>query len=234
MKFIEEGGFSSVYLADDGLIYKIYHKDDNKSVKLFDNEIMIMERLRHKQIPELLWQDRENLCLVMTRCKGKGLDFILHYHVLSKKQKRIIAEQLVEVMMYVHSKGVLYLDLKPENVLVDMETMNICLVDFNISTLCGHKQKPRTGTLGYISPEVLNGHDYSYPADVYSFGVLLYVLYTQKPVETFGGFRFLMPPDIRRLISWCTRPDPASRPVFHDVADMIRKTGDDQCCCSVQ
>jgi len=223
-----------VYLDEDGLIYKIYDKKNKASVMLFMNEVMILGRIRHKQMPELVRFDRKNLYLVMTRCKGRGLDYILYHVNLTNEEKRCIAVQVVEFMIYLHSKGILYLDLKPENLMVDLETMETSLIDFNISLLIGHKQKFLRGTLGYISPEVLNGHDFSYPADVYSFGVLLYVIYSQKPVENFGWFCFFMPDDIRKIITMCTREDPGSRPVFSDILEMMRGAEHGSCRCSIQ
>lgn len=230
MKFIDEGGFSDVYLNEDGLIYKFYDKNEKASKVLFRNEIMIMERLRHKQIPKLIRYDKNELYIVMTRCNGKCLDYILNYYILSKDQKKHIAIQVVEIIMYLHTKDVLYLDLKPENIIVDLESMETYLIDFNISMLNLKKKKVWTGTYGFMSPEVMNGLEYSYPADVYSFGVLLYVIYSQKKVESFGQFCFSIPYDIRRLIAMCTKQNPNSRPTFIEILKMLKEVRNNHCC----
>lgn len=73
----------------------------------------------------------------------------------------------------------MYRDLKPENVMID-EQGHIKLIDFGFAKHIGDKQRAMTncGTSGYTAPEVIQGIGYSYPADVWSFGILLIVLLT--------------------------------------------------------
>ena len=83
-------------------------------------------------------------------------------------------------MQILHSKHIVYRDLKPENVIID-RTGHIKLCDFGFAKEIA-KKDGRTftncGTLGYTAPEVVQGHGHTYPADVWSFGVLIIVLLT--------------------------------------------------------
>jgi len=90
------------------------------------------------------------------------------------------AAEILIALSTVHRRNVLYRDLKPENLMIDREG-HIKLIDFGFAK---HLEKSNSraytncGTIGYIAPEVLQGGGYCYPADIWSFGILLLVLLT--------------------------------------------------------
>jgi cGMP-dependent protein kinase len=103
---------------------------------------------------------------------------------------RYCAAVALQMLSKLHSKGILYRDLKPENILVSTSG-TLVLVDFGFAKDISSDGRTYTkcGTPGYTSPEVLNQPDnaastasfgYSFPADVWSWGVLV--------CELTGGF----------------------------------------------
>lgn len=83
---------------------------------------------------------------------------------------------------YVHSQNVLYRDLKPENVFIDIDG-HIRLADFGLSKIQSKNCLNETycGSAEYMSPEMLNGDTYSYGIDYYSLGAVLFEMVTGLP-----------------------------------------------------
>lgn len=109
-------------------------------------------------------------------------DRLIQKQKLSEKDTRKIIRSLVEVLSYIHKKGISHRDIKPENILFDSDG-NIKLIDFglcaayegldDLSTCCGSP--------AYVAPELLHQQPYSGPAaDVWSTGVLMYTLLCGK------------------------------------------------------
>merc|ERR1712137_1343351 len=105
----------------------------------------------------------------LSRRKGRGF----HPQVV-----RFFTAELVLALEHLHQCGVIYRDLKLENVLLD-ELGHICLADFGLSKfLLGDEEKAHTicGSKGYLAPEIIRGEPYSFEVDWFSLGVMIYGL----------------------------------------------------------
>ncbi|KAF4367781.1 hypothetical protein F8388_016604 [Cannabis sativa] len=159
--------------------------DDMRSVKL---EIEIMTRLStHPNVVNLkaVYEEENYVHLLMELCAGGEL-----FHRLEKQGRfseynaRVIFKHLMEVVKFCHENGVVHRDLKPENILLATTSLSspIKLADFGLATYCkpGQKLQGTVGSPFYIAPEVLLG-GYNQAADVWSAGVILYILLSGMP-----------------------------------------------------
>ena len=92
-----------------------------------------------------------------------------------EERARFYIIQVALALGHLHSKQIIYRDLKTENILLD-EDGYICLTDYGLSKIVKENEEAKTfcGTTDYLAPEVLKGHGYSYPVDWWSLGALAY------------------------------------------------------------
>lgn len=132
------------------------------------------------------FKDRKYLYMLMESCLGGELWTILrdkgHF---DDSTTRFYTACVIEAFDYLHSRNIIYRDLKPENLLLDV-TGYVKLVDFGFAKRLQHGRKTWTfcGTPEYVAPEVIlnRGHDIS--ADYWSLGVLMFELLTGTPPFT--------------------------------------------------
>ncbi|XP_030524844.1 calcium-dependent protein kinase 26 isoform X1 [Rhodamnia argentea] len=160
--------------------------DDLRSVKL---EIEIMSRLSgHPNVVNLkaVYEEEDYVHLLMELCVGGELFHQLEKHgSFSEMEARVLFKQLMQVIKYCHDNGIVHRDLKPENILLASTSSSspIKLADFGLATYIRPAGQRLHGTVGspfYIAPEVLVG-GYSQAADVWSAGVILYILLSGVP-----------------------------------------------------
>ncbi|KAK9448531.1 kinase-like domain-containing protein, partial [Limtongia smithiae] len=109
---------------------------------------------------------------------GQMLDYIISHGRLKEKQARKFARQIASAIDYCHHNSVVHRDLKIENILIS-KSGDIKIIDFGLSNLYSPKSLLKTfcGSLYFAAPELLNAHQYVGPeVDVWSFGIVLYVL----------------------------------------------------------
>jgi serine/threonine protein kinase len=153
-------------------------------------EISIMKIVRHKYVVGMkeVLASRTKIFIVLELVTGGELfDKIVSEGRFSEQMARFYFKQLVEGVEYCHGLGVCHRDLKPENLLLD-EQGNLKISDFGLSALyvgdADGDGASRTellhttcGTPNYVAPEVLADRGYEgKKADVWSIGVILYVL----------------------------------------------------------
>ncbi|XP_019086853.1 PREDICTED: calcium-dependent protein kinase 11-like [Camelina sativa] len=162
-------------------------QDDIDSIEL---EIAIMAKLagRHPNVVNLkaVYEEEDSVHLLMELCAGGELfDRIEKSGKYSEFHARVLFKQLMQVVKFCHDSGVVHRDLKPENIL--MATMSssspIKLADFGLATFIkpGEKLSGTVGSPFYVGPEVLSGGYYNQAADVWSAGVILYILLSGVP-----------------------------------------------------
>lgn len=159
--------------------------DDLRSVKL---EIEIMTRLSgHPNVVDLkaVYEEEDFVHLVMELCAGGELFHRLEKHGrFSESEAGVLFRHLMQVVLYCHENGVVHRDLKPENILLATRSSSspIKLADFGLATYIkpGQSLHGLVGSPFYIAPEVLAGA-YNQAADVWSAGVILYILLSGMP-----------------------------------------------------
>lgn len=106
---------------------------------------------------------------------GGELFFHLCQQKFTEERARFYAAEILLALNCLHTNGVIYRDLKPENVLLDSEG-HIRLTDFGLSKHLTTQKVTDTfcGTPEYLAPEVIRGKGHDHRVDLWSFGVLLY------------------------------------------------------------
>uniref|UniRef100_A0A2K6T1A9 non-specific serine/threonine protein kinase n=1 Tax=Saimiri boliviensis boliviensis TaxID=39432 RepID=A0A2K6T1A9_SAIBB len=146
-------------------------------------EIDALKNLRHQHICQLyhVLETANKIFMVLEYCPGGELfDYIISQDRLSEEETRVVFRQIVSAVAYVHSQGYAHRDLKPENLLFD-EYHKLKLIDFGLCAKPkGNKDyhlQTCCGSLAYAAPELIQGKSYlGSEADVWSMGILLYVL----------------------------------------------------------
>lgn len=147
------------------------------------DEIDILTNLDHKHIIRLyeVFDEDAYYYLVTERMMGGELfDRIVAKAYYNEKEARDTCKIIFEAMAYIHKKHIAHRDLKPENLLLMSEhsDSDIKLADFGFAKKAVDEECLTTqcGTPGYVSPEILEGVRYGTKADMWSLGVIVYIL----------------------------------------------------------
>lgn len=127
-------------------------------------------------------QNEENFYVIMEYVAGaKDLcDCVFKnptYFQLNPSSFWKVAFGILMGIHHMHQNGVVHGDIKPENVMVDLE-MNTKLIDFNLSCSFAHVLSYTMGTSNYMAPEMAKGTPRDEKIDIWSFGILLYTILT--------------------------------------------------------
>ncbi|GIX65341.1 calcium dependent protein kinase CDPK7 [Babesia caballi] len=246
------GKFSVVYRAihkATGEEYAVKIVDKTKICSqerdLLRSEIAILRLLRHQHVIYLkdVSDMRDSLYIVMELVRGGELyDLINQRHRFTEAHTHRIICQLLQIVAYLHKCGIIHRDIKPENILLTdkSEAATIKLTDFGLSTLCGPKEllTQPCGTMAYVAPEVLTLEGYNQKVDVWSIGVIMYLLlrgrlpFPVKQVITVDlrqhyRVRFdskhwdVVSPSAKDLIARMLQPDPAARITVFEALEHI-------------
>ncbi|KAI1002769.1 Protein kinase [Podosphaera aphanis] len=113
---------------------------------------------------------------------GQMLDYIISHGRLKEKQARKFSRQIASALDYCHRNSIVHRDLKIENILIS-KTGDIKIIDFGLSNMFNPRNHLKTfcGSLYFAAPELLQAKQYIGPeVDVWSFGIVLYVLVCGK------------------------------------------------------
>lgn len=168
-------------------IQKEFITKDMKEHTKFFNEVEILSKTDHPNIVRLyeFYEDDKFYHIVTEYITGGELfDFIIKSRMLSETIAAHFMKQILSGVAYCHSKNIVHRDLKPENLLLDNDSPDAILkiIDFGTSKIFDSKSRmtQKYGTAYYVAPEVLR-KDYNEKCDIWSCGVILYILLSGKP-----------------------------------------------------
>jgi len=152
-------------------------KDAKKLVLV---EKKILQKLGENPSSFTVWlkysfQDRDYFYMSLPLCTGGDLGFHLSKKgYFNVKRATFHTSEIIEGLMHLHSLGIIYRDLKPENIIFDDEG-HCRISDMGLAVIAGSRKiKGRAGTPGYWAPEVISKQHYSFSADYWSLGCVLY------------------------------------------------------------
>mmetsp|Transcript_35641 Transcript_35641/g.55626 ORF Transcript_35641/g.55626 Transcript_35641/m.55626 type:complete len:251 (-) Transcript_35641:3041-3793(-) len=211
-------------------------------IEKFEKEVSFLESLpAHKNLVQYLHhqQTRGSIRLYMRRYHSTLRDYLKTEvtEPLSLKQVVTVCLDVAVGLSILHKNKIVHRDLKTDNLFVTLDglgTFSYCSVgDFDSAKRLGGGVKAKTiiGTPGYMAPEIYSP-DYSYPVDVWSFGVIIYEVFMhgRKEAEQYpmykiqekikGGFPFKIDPefqDIAKIVQKCLQKTPKKRPTVENL-----------------
>ena len=171
---------------------KIINKNELKMIdlQLIQQEKNYLSLIKHPNIISLkdYFEDKTNIYLVTECCNGGDLlTFIENKRKnnirITEKMTAKIIRKIAEGIKYLNFFGIVHRDIKPENILFseENEIKTIKIIDLGVcQTLTyGQMATEPIGTNGYISPEIYLHNEYSFKIDIWSLGVILYLMITE-------------------------------------------------------
>ena len=200
---IGEGHFGLVKRCIEkstGKEYAVKIMNKNK-IKKKDLQFLIQERnymmlIKHPNIVSLIedFEDEKYIYLVMEYYKGGDLFSYINNHykinkMISEKNVAKIIKIIAQCVQYLNYFGIVHRDLKPENIVFgeseDISSLTIIDLGVAITLPEGQTSTTHLGTLEFTSPEVLTGKPYGKGVDVWSVGIILYILFTLGSIFPF-------------------------------------------------
>lgn len=187
------GGMGEVYLALDTKLNRQvalkflpqYLCGDEECRKRFGREAWAAAALDHPNIAAIYevgeYQGRPFYAMQVVQ--GQSLREAIAGKDLPVERVIEIATQICAGLQAAHDRGIIHRDVKPSNILLD-ESGRVRIIDFGLAAVQGSEQLTRTGstlgTIGYMSPEQVQGQAVDQRSDLFSLGVVLYELITKQ------------------------------------------------------
>ncbi len=215
-RVLKAGGQGAVYetVGDDGQTYAVKEMLDRfdnaqqrqEAIARFEAEAQLLQCLHHPRIPRVYahFEDEKRHYLVMDFVVGEDLEDIIEREgAIPEPQVLAWADQISDVLGYLHANGLIYRDMKPSNIMTDTVNGGIKLVDFGIAKVLQPATRgTQIGTPGYAPPEQYQG--LATPAsDIYALAATLHHLLTGRDPTAHPPFSY---PAVRHL-----KPDVSQR-----------------------
>ncbi|XP_021906874.1 probable serine/threonine-protein kinase DDB_G0282963 isoform X1 [Carica papaya] len=248
---IGQGSCGTVYHGlwfGSDVAVKVFSKQEYSDdvIDSFRQEVLLMKRLRHPNV--LLFMGAvtspEHLCIVTEFLPRGSLFRLLHRNTpkLDWRRRIHIALDIARGVNYLHhcNPPIIHRDLKSSNLLVD-KNWTVKVGDFGLSRLKHETYlttKTGKGTPQWMAPEVLRNEPSDEKSDVYSYGVILWELATEKipwdnlnSMQVIGAVGFMnqrleIPKEVdsqwASIIESCWHSDPQFRPTFQELLEKLR------------
>jgi len=253
------GAFSVVKLGidrstDEKVAIKVIEKKNvsEKFMKNLGREIEIMIKVDHPNVVKMydMYDTGDRFYFVMELVTGGELfDRIVEKGSYSEDDAKTLVKRILRGISYLHSNGIAHRDLKPENLLLKSKDndFDVKIADFGLSSFVSENTLMQTacGTPAYVAPEVLANKGYGPEVDIWSVGVITYILLVGFPpfhgetvrqileVVMRGRYDFPSPywddisPQARDFVRKCLVVDPDRRMKADEALEhpFIRTTG---------
>ena len=198
LQILGEGTFATVYEAQNRItdimramkIIKRQKRCSEQEKREITNEINILKTMDHPNIVKIFefYSNKDSYSIIMEYCRGGPLvSEIKSYGPFDEKYAAYVMYQIFSAINYCHNMNIIHRDLKPENILIVSKNKsnnypNIKIGDFGMSKVVEKNaiQNLFVGTIYYVAPEVIK-KKYNEKCDIWSCGVIMYVLLTKKP-----------------------------------------------------
>ena len=199
-KTLGNGSYGTVYLVKHKQLHRYFamkvirksHKNKSEEDSLM-NEINILRKMDHPNILKMtdFYNQKKEYDIITEYCQeGELFNEIKTYAPFNETITGYYMKQILKAVCYCHGMNIVHRDLKPENILIVKRMKNGChpikIIDFGTAKIFS-KEKKETLLIGsayYIAPEVLD-RNYTEKCDLWSCGVIMYILLTGRP--PFGG-----------------------------------------------
>ena len=195
-KLLGSGAFGEVWLVhhkdlDRDFAMKIIKKRKNRSNDEKDilNEIGILKKLDHPKILKVIdfYSTPKKYYIITEYCpEGELFNEIIKVGKFDEGQAAFIINQILKAVTYCHKMNIIHRDIKPENIMITNREKNGCLqvklIDFGTAKIFekGHQENKYVGSSYYMAPEIIK-RKYDEKCDLWSIGVILYILLTGRP-----------------------------------------------------
>ncbi|XP_062454197.1 RAC-beta serine/threonine-protein kinase isoform X1 [Rhea pennata] len=238
LKLLGKGTFGKVILVREKATGRYYAmKILRKEVIIAKDEVAhtvtesrVLQNTRHPFLTALKYafQTNDRLCFVMEYANGGELFFHLsRERVFTEDRARFYGAEIVSALEYLHSRDVVYRDIKLENLMLDKDG-HIKITDFGLckeGITDGATMKTFCGTPEYLAPEVLEDNDYGRAVDWWGLGVVMYEMmcgrlpfYNQDHERLFElilmeeiRFPRTLSPEAKSLLAGLLKKDPKQR-----------------------
>ena len=194
IKLLGKGGFGEVYLVQLKKTKNIYALKaidkkrmlQNDIKKYVENERKVYERFHSPFIINFYRAFQSNLylyLLIENMPNGDLKSYIKKYKTFTESEVKLISAQLILALEHLHKQGIIYRDLKPDNILIDSEGY-IKLGDFGLckeNIIDNYSSNSFCGSIAYIPPEILNREGHGRAVDWYLLGTVIYELLMSFP-----------------------------------------------------
>ncbi|XP_051967049.1 death-associated protein kinase 1-like [Xyrauchen texanus] len=149
-----------------------------------EREVSILKEIKHPNVITLhdVFENKNEVILILELVAGGELfDFLAEKESLSEEEATSFLKQILDGVSYLHSKQIAHFDLKPENIMLLNRSVphpRIKLIDFGLAHKIdfGNDFKNIFGTPEFVAPEVVNYEPLGLEADMWSIGVITYIL----------------------------------------------------------